>query len=56
MRRINKSEMESISAGEKCIYHFMVAALSLHPLAMLVNWHFGNYDAVVECWNNEHKE
>ena len=49
MKKISNSEMSKIEGGLKCIYHYM--AIALGPLVGIFNT-----TAVIECWNNNHKE
>lgn len=58
MKKLNNSKMENINGGVKCIYHFMAeVAIISNPVSFLIDTLWGgNGTAVIECWNNSHRE
>lgn len=56
MKKIDNKQMLSINGGAKCIYHAMLAAatIGMGPISWGLNYYFGNYTSVSECWDNAH--
>ena len=57
MKKIDQDKLHLIHGGAKCIYHYILATVSLgNPFFIIANVIYGNDVAVVECWNNSHSE